>query len=176
MLFLQFLFFGLALFFSLFSLLYLSHFALYHLVVGLGVYLAHLLLEGLQFLAYAFGCFFFGLLFANFAYGIFYLSVALAQQFFGLFLGVSQDGLALLFYFFYARLVFLNAALQVLLVLVNGLALSLPVSLVAHDVLQVFVALNIVASHYIACILYHLFGNACFSGYLDGERRAGLSY
>ena len=55
------------------------------------------------------------------------------------------------------------------------LALVLPISLVAYDVLKVFVALDIVRTNDFACFLYHLVRNARLTGYLDGERRTRLS-
>ena len=51
----------------------------------------------------------------------------------------------------------------------NGLALTLPVALVAHYVLQVFVGLYVVAAHDVGGILDNLFGQSRLACYLDGE-------
>ena len=59
--------------------------------------------------------------------------------------------------------------------LVDGLTLTFPVTLVAYDVLQVFVALDIVAAYNVAGILDDLLRNTCLTGYLDGKRRAWLT-
>ena len=59
--------------------------------------------------------------------------------------------------------------------LVDGLALAFPVALVAHDILQVFVALDIVLTYDVGGVFDHLFGDTRLAGDLDGKRRAGLS-
>ena len=55
------------------------------------------------------------------------------------------------------------------------LSLVLPVALVAHDVLQVFVALYVVGAHDVARLAYHLVGYARLACNLDGERRSRLT-
>ena len=54
----------------------------------------------------------------------------------------------------------------------DGLALAFPITLVAYDVLKVFVALDVFAAHQIACIAYHLFWDAALAGNLYGKRTA----
>ena len=91
-------------------------------------------------------------------------------------LGTIQDGLALTVYLFQASVQSLASGLQALLMLVDGLSLALPVALVTHNVLQVLVALDILATHYLRGVVDDLFGDACLPGYLYGKRRARLSY
>ena len=66
-------------------------------------------------------------------------------------------------------------AFERFLVLVDGLTLAFPIALVADDILQVLVALDIVGPHDIRGILDYLLRNTRLTGYLDGKRRAGLS-
>ena len=106
---------------------------------------------------------------AYLAYGVLYLAVALAQQFLGLLFGPAQYLLALLLNFLDAVLIAGYAALQVFLMLMYGLALALPVSLVAHNVLQIFVALYVLRTHDVAGVAYHLFGQTSLAGYLYGK-------
>ena len=49
-------------------------------------------------------------------------------------------------------------------------------SFVAHDVLQVLVALYIVAANDDGGVVYYFFGQPCLSGYLYGERAARPAY
>ena len=58
----------------------------------------------------------------------------------------------------------------------DGLAFALPVALVAHDVLQIFVALYVVGAYYLAGVVDHLFGQSYLAGYLNGERTSRLTY
>ena len=78
-------------------------------------------------------------------------------------------------YFLNRALVAGYAALERLFVLVNGLTLTLPVALVAHDVLQVLVALYVFRAHDVRCVLDDLLGDARLAGYLDGKAGAWLS-
>ena len=57
----------------------------------------------------------------------------------------------------------------------NRLTLTLPVTLIAHNILQVFITLDIILAYNIAGILNHLFGDTGFTGYLDGEARTRLT-
>ena len=100
-------------------------------------------LEGVQFLAGQSRAFLFCLRLADFADGVLYLLVALAQQLFGLFFRLAQYLLPLALYLVQLVFVAVDLALQRLFVLVDGLPLALPIALVAHDVLQILVALDI---------------------------------
>ena len=60
--------------------------------------------------------------------------------------------------------------------LVYSLSFSFPVSFVAHYVLQVFVALDIFASHYFRCVGDYLLRYSRLPCNFYGERRARLSY
>ena len=151
------------------------HFAGYHLVVGRRVHRSHFFAESVQFLAYALGLFFLGLALAYLADGVFNPFVAFAQQFLGLFLGATQDFLALTVHLLHFCFIAGNGLLHRLLVLVNVLSLAFPVAFVANDVLKVFVALYVVAAHDVARIVDHLFGQSDLARYLDGKRRTGLT-
>lgn len=159
----------LALLASLLALLNLCHLAGYHLVVGLGVEVAYLLLELLQFLADALGVFAFSLALAYLAYGVFDTSVALAQYFFSLLLGSAQYLLALYANLLDVMLIAFYLALQLLLALMDIGALVLPVTLVANDVLQIFVALDVVGAHDVAGLAYHLFGESYLARNFNGK-------
>ena len=166
----------LALLASLLALLNLCHLAGYYLVVGLGVEVAYLLLELLQFLADALGVFAFSLALTYLAYGVFDTSVALAQYFFSLLLGSAQYLLALYTNLLDIMFIAFYLALQLLLALMDIGALVFPVTLVANDVLQIFVALDVVGAHDVAGLAYHLFGESYLARNLDGKRAAGATY
>ena len=128
---------------ALLALLNLTDFACDGLVVVASVDGVEFFLEGVQFLAGQSRAFLFCLCLADFADGVLYLLVALAQQLFGLFLRFAQYLLPLALYLVQLVFVAVDLALQRLLVLVDGLPLALPIALVAHDVLQILVALDI---------------------------------
>ena len=117
------------------------------LVLGPCVQVLNVGTEGFQFLTDAARLLLLCLAFTNLADSVLYALVALAQEFFSLLLGSLQNFLTALFNVGEVALVSLDGALHILLALMNGLALALPVALVANDVLQVFVALYVVASH-----------------------------
>ena len=56
----------------------------------------------------------------------------------------------------------------------NGLSFTFPVAFVAHDVLQVLVALYVVTANDFRSVLDDVFRDARFACYLYGKRRAGL--
>ena len=135
----------------------------------MGVEVAYLLLELLQFLADALGVFAFSLALAYLAYCVFDTSVALAQYFFSLLFGSAQYLLALYAYLLDIMLIAFYLALQLLLALMDIGALVLPVTLVANDVLQIFVALDVVGANDVAGLAYHLFGESYLARNLDGK-------
>ena len=106
---------------------------------------------------------------------VFYLLVALAKQLLGFFLGTLQYLFALLLNLLNRALIAGDAALQTFFVLMDGLSLAFPVTLVAHDVLQILVALDVLRTHNLRRIFNHFLGDACLAGNFDGKRRAGLS-
>ena len=128
--------------------------ALFHLAQFLGevllthqsllVVAGHLFAELLQLLADLACALLLSLSLANLTDGVLNLAVSLCQQLVSLLLGTLQDLLALTLNLFEVALIALDMAFERFLMLVDGLALTLPVSLVAHDVLQVLVALDIV--------------------------------
>jgi hypothetical protein len=104
----------------------------------------HLLTELVQFFADKSGLLLLGLGLLNVANGVLYLAIGFLQKFLRLLLGPAQDSFALAFNLLDACIQSFTGSLQSFLMLMDGLALAFSVALVAHDVLQVFVALYIV--------------------------------
>ena len=88
--------FRLALGMAFLALLYLSYLASYLVIVLLGVYLLHLLLEGIELLADALGLLLLRLILTDLSDGVLYLLVALLQEFLGLLLRLGENLLATL--------------------------------------------------------------------------------
>ena len=150
----------------------LAHLLFYQFILGLGVYLQHLLLELLEFFPHPARLFLFRLRLTYLAYHILDAFVAFLQQLLGLLLGFLQNGFPALLQFLYILFIAGSLLFQCLLVLAYVLALALPVAFVSHDILQILVALNIVGAHYRGGLCYHLFGQSCLAGYLYGKGRA----
>ena len=140
-----------------------------------GVVALHLLAELLQFFANLAGTLFLSLRLTNLADGILNLTVGLGQQFLSLLLGALQDLLAFALNLLEVGLIALDMSFEVLLVLVDGLALAFPVTFVAYDVLQVFVALDIVLAYNVGGVLDDFLRQTGLAGYLDGKRGTGLT-
>ena len=60
--------------------------------------------------------------------------------------------------------------------LVYCLTLVFPIAFVAHNVLQIFIALYIFGTYNLRRVSYHLFRDSCLPGDFNGKRRAGLTY
>ena len=170
-----FLLFLLSFFAAFLAFHYLPHFLFYEVVVLFCVYLVHIGLEGVQFFAQTLCLFLLGLAFAYFANGVLYVTVAFLQQFLRLFLCLAQYLLPLAVKFLYFFLILCYGLLQVFFALVHVLPFVLPIAFVAHNVLQIFVALYVVGAYDVACLSYHLVGNARLAGYFYGERRPRLT-
>ena len=95
----------------------------------------HLFAEFLQFLTNQSRLLLLGLRLLDFANGVLYLAVRLGQQLLSLRLRTVQNGFALAFYLFQIGFVALDMSLQRLFMLMDGLTLTLPIALVAHNVL-----------------------------------------
>ena len=95
---------------------------------------------------------------------------------FGFFLGLGDDFLARPVQFLHFRLIACDGFLHLLLALADGLAFVFPIALVAHDVLQVFVRVDVVAPHDGGGIGYYILGQAYFAGDLYGKRASGITY
>ena len=91
-------------------------------------------------------------------------------------LGLPEDGLALLLQVRHLILIAHDGLLHLLLVQVDVLALALPVTLVAHDVLEVLVRIDILLSHDVGRILDDRLGDAYLAGYLHGETASRITY
>ena len=118
----------------------------------------------------------FGLVFLDLPDGALYQGVGFFQQFFGCFLGVVYY----LFLFLFQLVQFLAVVERRLLVLflelVDLLPLLFPVALVAHDVLQVFVAVDVVLSYDLRGFPYDVLRKSYLACYLDGKRAARAAY
>ena len=132
---------------TLLALLNLADLACDGLVIVACVDGIEFFLEGVQFLTGQSCAFLFSLRLTDLADGILYLLVALTQQFLSLFLRLTQYLLALALYLVQLVFVAVDFAFQRLLVLVDGLTLALPIAFVAHDVLQILVALDILRAN-----------------------------
>ena len=111
----------------------------------------------------------------NFTYRILDLSIAFAQQIFCLLAGFTQNFLAILLNFADVVFVFFDGFLHLFLALMNGLALVFPVTLVANDVLQIFVTLHISRTDDLGRVANHLFGKSYLTRDLDGKTATRLS-
>ena len=95
---------------------------------------------------------------------------------FGFFTRLFQYFLPLFLQRFHFCLIAGDGFLHLLLTLPDILTFSLPVTLVAHDVLQVLVTLNVFAAHNFRRIGNDIFGQTYLAGYLDGKRTARIAY
>ena len=125
------------------SLAYLLHLAVDDVVSRLCLG-RDILAVFLKALACFLSLFFLCLSLTDSADSVFYLFVALLEHRGRLFLSLLDDILALLTETAEVRLVAGNEVIEVFLLLVDGLPLVFPVPLVAYDILQIFVALDIV--------------------------------
>ena len=161
---------------ALLAFLYLAYLARHQLFVGLRVYLQHFLLKLVQVFTQLAGRFALGLALAYLADGVFYLAVRLAKQFLGFFFRLRQYLPAAFLQPRYLLFVAGSGLLHLFLLLVYLLPLAFPVALVAHNVLQVFVALDIVGAHYLAGVSDHFLRYAGLASYLYGKRTARTPY
>ena len=145
------------------------------LVGDVGVNLADVLLEVGEILADHAGAFLLGLSLLDVLDGLLNLGVRLPEHLLCLLFGVGDDGLALVVQTLDVLLIALDGLLHLLLMLMNALAFLLPIALVADDVLQILVGVDVVLADDFAGILDHLLGDAGLSGYLDGKRAARIA-
>ena len=146
-----------------------------HLAVGLHLLFLlckflQLLAKIAQFLACLARAFLLGLGLYNGAYSVLYLCISLAQQTLGLLACLLENLLAALLEFIALLLHLAKDFIEFFLLLVHILALALPVAFVAHNILQVLVALYIVASHNLRCVGNNLLGQANLACNLNGKR------
>ena len=151
------------------------HLSAYFFVGDVGVNLADVLLEVGEVLTDHAGALLLRLCLLDVLDGLLDLGVRFLEHLLRLLLGMGDDDLALVVQFLDVLLISLDGLLHLLLVLMDALALLFPVALVAHDVLQVFVGVDVVLAHDLAGILDHLVGDAGLAGNLDGERTAGVA-
>ena len=128
---------------ALLALLDLGNLAGNLVVRFLGVNLLDLLLEGIEFLTDATGFLLLRLTLSNLSDGILNLLVALLQQFGCFLLRLLEDRLSASLDILDIALILGDGFFHILLALMDILALVLPVSLVADDVLQILVALDV---------------------------------
>ena len=136
----------------------------------------HFLPEGIKLSSYQSCRFLFGLLLTNFAYSVLNAPVTFPYQLLGSLTGLVKNGLTLFLYVRNLRFILFYTALQFFLFLVYVLPFLFPVTLVANDVLKVFVALNIVGPYNVFGLMYHLFRQSRLACYLNCKRASGPSY
>ena len=112
----------------------------------------YLSLEIRQFLTGQSGLFLLGLCFLNGTDRIFNLGIRFLQQMFGILFRLFQDRLAVLFQFHHFGFVLGDDVFHLLFPLADVLALGFPVTLVAYDVLQILVGIDVFATHDFGCI------------------------
>ncbi len=134
----------------------------YVLIRFLGVNLLNLLLEGFKLLTDAAGLLLLRLTLSNLSDGILYLLVALLQQFGCFLLRLLEDSLSASLDILDVALILGDGLFHILLALMDILALVLPVSLVADDVLQILVALDVFRTHDIEASLITSSGKPIF--------------
>ena len=136
-----------------------------HLAVGLHLLFLpckflELFAEVAQFLTRLTCALLLGLGLYNRAYSVLYLRISLAQQTFSLFACLLEYLLAALLEFIALFLHCTDHLIEFLLLLMYGLALALPITFVAHDILQIFVGLYVVAAHNLRRIGNNLLGKS----------------
>ena len=144
-------------------------------VVGSRINLFNRGAELAQFFANTFSAFLFGLCLLNLTNGCFYTFVAFAEQFFGLFFRPFQYIFPCFSNLLDVFFITFDSSLQFFFLLVYGGSFVFPIAFVAHNVLQILVALYIVFAHNARCGLYYLFGQPYFACNLDGKRTSWLS-
>ena len=155
---------------ALFALLDLGNLAGNLVVRFLSVNLLDLLLEGIEFLTDATGFLLLRLTLSNLSDGILNLLVALLQEFCSFLLCFLENRLSAALDILDVTFIFRDGLLHILLTLMDILALVLPVSLVADDILQVLVALDVFGTYDVGCLLDHFFRQSNLSCDFDGER------
>ena len=132
---------------ALFAPLYLFHFALYDILLRISVNIGNFFLEILKFTAYLARFLAFRLNFTYGANGIFYLGIRSIEKLACIFLCLGNDFLAAGLEFLHFALVTVNYLFETLFLLMNSLTFRFPIAFVAHNVKQIFVAVNVVFSH-----------------------------
>ena len=99
-----------------------------------------------QFLTCLTGLFLFSLRLFNGANSIFDTGIGFLHQLLCFFFGFPQNFFAGFLQIFYLRLVAGNGFFHMLFALADGLAFAFPISLVAHNVLQIFVGIDVFAA------------------------------
>ena len=145
------------------------HFAGNLVLVVLLFYFVYLSLEVAQFLAGQFGAFLFCLRFLDGTDGVFDAGIRFLQQVLGIFLGFLQDGLAVLLQFLNFGFVLGNDVFHLLFTLADVLALGFPIALVAYDVLQILVGIDVFATHDFGCIGNDFFRQTDLAGNFYGK-------
>ena len=63
-----------------------------------------------------------------------------------------------------------------LLALADGLAFSFPITLVAYNVLQIFIGIDVFTAYNFGCIGNDIFRKTDLPGYFYGKRTSGITY
>ena len=114
--------------------------------------------------------------FLNLANGVLNLSISCGNDFIGFCFGLADDFLTLASQLLYFLLVVLDGLHHLLLLRMNRLTFSLPISFVSSNVEQVFVGIDVLTAHKFCCICNHVFRNANLTGYFYSEAAARVAY
>ena len=151
------------------------HLAGYLVLFVLLVEVVYLFLEVGQLLACQSGLFLLGLCFLDGADGVFDACVRFLKKTFRILLRLFQNRLAVFLQFLNLGLVSGDGVFHLLFALADVLALGFPITLVAHDVLQILVGIDVFAAHDFRSIGYYFLGQTDFAGNLHGERTSWVA-
>ena len=161
---------------SFLAFLNLAHLALYQLVVLAACCLVQLFAELVQFAAYLACAFLLCLSLANFSYGVLHHGIRVLDYLFGLLSCPLDYFLALVLQFLYFAFIPLDGLFHLLLLRMYGLALTLPIALVANDVQKVLVGIHVVLAHKVGGICDNFLGDTYLARYLYGKGTAWIAY
>ena len=136
---------------------------------GLGFLGSQALFELVQLAAQFLSAFFLGLLGAYLLDGTLDLGITGAQDFLSLVAGVMNDLAVLGADALKAFVIVGNQLVEAFLLGTNVLALVLPVATVAHDVQQILVHIDVVATHNLAGLVDNLMGQSGLARDLNGK-------
>ena len=158
------------------SCFYLLSFLLHVCIKLFLTHLPYLFAEGLQLLPCRTRPFLICLRFFDFANGVFYLSIGSSNNLVGLCLCLANDFLTLCSQLIYLLLVLLDSLNHLLFLRVNRLPLAFPIALVACNIKQVLVCIDVFTSYELCRIGNDIFRNTNLSGNLHSKAAAWVAY
>ena len=107
--------------------------------------------------------------------GIFNTPIALLQQLLCLGLCLRKNLLALPLQIVLCLLILRHHLFDILFLLTNRLAFTFPIALIPHNILQIFIALNVIRPHDFRSLSNHILGQSNLSCNLNSKRTTGSS-